>query len=76
VTFCLYFFSSVTMGELLNSDEEHLAQRFAWRKKDKKVVLRHLYSCLIWTALLLDRLHNPDLKICCKPLSLRACFDS
>lgn len=68
MTFCLYFSYLVTMGELLNS-EEHLVWHFTGRGKNKKVILRHLYSSLIWTALCLDSLLNTGFQLCCDLLA-------
>lgn len=55
--------------------EKLLAQCFTGRRKDKKVLLRQLCFCLIWTALLPDSLLNTDFKLCGSRLAW-VCFDS
>lgn len=58
--FFLYLCSLVSMGELVNS-EEHLGHGGAFHMEEKRQKGgvqkgRYFYSCLIWTALLLDSL--------------------
>lgn len=49
--------------------EEHLVWDFTGSRKNKKVILRHLYSSLIGTALCLNRLRNTGFKLCCDLLA-------